>query len=244
MEEAEEYLPFQEMAAKISSAPTASSALSTTSPASYADTFGGQQVIIGVSGIIGAGKSTLTEQLAEKLSFVKVSEPVKDNPYLPLFYQDMAKYGFSMQVFLLNHRFQQHQAMVWGTKSSIQDRTIYEDVIFAKLLHESGDISDLDFTTYKGLFANMTNFLHRPDAIVYLDVSVDTAIDRIIQRGRECEKNIPRDYLEKLKKGYEDWLTEVDGRIPVVRIDWNKYHSPEEVIEEVKKKMKRSLLVF
>ena len=53
--------------------------------------------------------------------------------------------------------------MVWSDNNTIQDRTIYEDVIFAKMLKESNLMSELDFKTYDDLFQNMANFLHRPD---------------------------------------------------------------------------------
>jgi len=215
-----------------------------STPATYTETFGGRQLLIGISGIIGAGKSTLTKDLASKLGYAEIREPVAENPYLPLFYKDMSKYGFAMQVFLLNKRFHQHQGMIWSGISAVQDRTIYEDVIFAKMLHEAGDISDLDFETYKDLFSNMTNFLHRPDVIVYLDVEPKTALERITNRGRECEKGLPLDYLSDLKAGYEDWLKDIGDRIPIVRIDWNEFQTTEHVIDAIRSKIKRSLLVF
>jgi deoxyadenosine/deoxycytidine kinase len=70
-------------------------------------------VFIGISGLIGAGKTTLAEALAEKLGLPVHYEPVIDNIYLQDFYQDMAKYSFPLQVFLLNKRFKQQQQIVW-----------------------------------------------------------------------------------------------------------------------------------
>ena len=43
-------------------------------------------MFIGISGIIGAGKSTLAQNLAERLGYEAFNEPVKDNPYLEDFY--------------------------------------------------------------------------------------------------------------------------------------------------------------
>lgn len=216
----------------------------------YTETFGGKQLLVGVSGIIGAGKSTLTSALASKLGFAEVREPVTENPYLPFFYEDMKKYGFTMQVFLLNKRFRHHQSMIWGESSAIQDRTIYEDVIFAKMLHESGNISDLDFETYCSLFENMTNFLHRPDVILYLDVTPETALTRVQARGRDCEKGLPLTYLTSLRAGYEDWLRDVGGRVPIVRLDWNNHIDNidnldlNDVVTKIAAASKRSMLIF
>ena len=43
--------------------------------------------MITLSGIIGSGKSSLTEILAKELGTKAYYEPVKDNPVLPIFYK-------------------------------------------------------------------------------------------------------------------------------------------------------------
>ena len=43
--------------------------------------------MITLSGIIGSGKSSLTEILSDELGTKAFYEPVKDNPVLPLFYK-------------------------------------------------------------------------------------------------------------------------------------------------------------
>jgi deoxyadenosine kinase len=211
----------------------------------YTQTFGSKNHIIGISGIIGVGKSTLTEKLGKELGFDIIKEPVETNEYLNSFYEDMAKYSFPMQIYLLNHRFKQHQQMVWTDKSSIQDRTIYEDVIFAKMLRESNLMSELDFKTYVDLFANMSNFLHRPDLIIYLDVDPKQALERVNQRSRGCESGLTLEYLQALKEGYEDWLNDIEGRIPVIRLDWNEFLDTKDVADMIKEKLrtKKGLII-
>lgn len=215
----------------------------------YKETFGDPHIVVGVAGIIGAGKTTLTRAISESLGWSRVDEPVAGNPYLTDFYQDKKKYGFAMQMFLLHHRFAQHQGMIWSARDVIQDRTIYEDVIFAKMLHESGDISDRDFDTYRAAFTNMTNFLHRPDVIVYLDVTPETAMERVNKRARASESGgIPVEYLRALRDGYEDWIaTGIDGRIPVLRVDWNGDYSDacvHEVTEHILAITRRAKIPF
>jgi len=193
---------------------------------SYGNTFKSCSNIIAISGIIGVGKSTLAKSLGESLNADVYYEPVETNDYLEHFYKDMKKYSFPMQIYLLNHRFRQHQQMVWSNKKIIiQDRSIYEDVIFAKMLKEDGLMDELDFQTYTHLFQNMSNFLHRPDIIIYLDVAPQIALDRILKRSRCCESDITLEYLTSLKKGYEDWLDDISTRIIVIRIDWNEFLS-------------------
>ena len=200
---------------------------------SYTQTFGSPNIVIGIAGIIGAGKSTLCDQLSDILGYDLYKEPVEQNEYLEKFYSNMEQYAFPMQIYMLNHRFRQHQQMVWSNKSAIQDRTIYEDVIFAKLLADSGMISELDFKTYIDLFQNMTNFLHRPNIIIYLDVTPEKSLERIKLRSRDCEKEVPLEYLEKLRDGYESWIKDVETRIPVLRLDWSTFKDPKEVVDRI-----------
>ena len=110
-------------------------------------------MFIGISGIIGAGKSTLAQNLAKHLGYEAFNEPVKDNPYLEDFYTDMNRWGAMMQIHLLFRRFEQHQQIVWNSKKgAVQDRTIYEDSIFARMLYEEGFIDQRDYDTYLGHF--------------------------------------------------------------------------------------------
>lgn len=206
----------------------------------YTDTFCPKDAFIGISGIIGAGKSTLSRELGGHLKADVLYEPVETNEYLGKFYQDMKKYSFPMQVYLLNHRFRQHQQMVWSGKNHIQDRTIYEDVIFAKMLRESGHMEELDFQTYRELYGHMSNFLHRPDLIVYLDVSPEEALRRVQLRSRGCETGITVDYLGALQNGYEQWLEDVSPRIPVLRLDWNEFQPTEKVARKIRDMLKKT----
>jgi len=48
-------------------------------------------LFIGISGLIGAGKTTLATALAKEMGLPVHYEPVTDNEYLSDFYSDMAK---------------------------------------------------------------------------------------------------------------------------------------------------------
>lgn len=191
-------------------------------------------LFIGISGIIGAGKTTLATELSKIMNLPVYFEPVIDNVYLHDFYTDMKKYAFPLQIYLLNKRFSQHQQIIWNKEGGIQDRTIYEDMIFAKILHTDGFIDQRDYDTYIDLFSNMSNFMKKNTLIVHLDVTPEEAMERIKERARGCEVNISLDYLKKLYQGYEDFLSEISHIIPVIRVKYDKFHTPEEMALSIK----------
>ena len=194
-------------------------------------------MFIGIAGIIGAGKSTLAKGLADFLDYTAYNEPVKDNPYLVDFYADMNRWGAMMQIHLLFRRFEQHQQIVWNKrKGAVQDRTIYEDTIFARMLHDAGFIDQRDYETYTGHFNVMKRFLVYPDVLIYLRVSPKVSMQRIQERGRASEGGITLEYMENLYNGYENFIEEMNHYTRVLTLDWNEYMEPDEVAKMLKEK--------
>lgn len=164
---------------------------------------------ITVAGNVGAGKSTLTRMVGEKLGFDTHFEKVDGNPYLEDFYKDQKKWGFHLQLYFLTQRFKQQKEIYENGKNNIQDRSIYEDVeIFAQNLKDNELITDRDFDTYKELFHKMTSYLQKPDLMIYLTGSIDKVLERISERGRDMEKSVDIEYWKNLHERYEKWMPE------------------------------------
>lgn len=160
-----------------------------------------------VAGNIGAGKTSLTERLASRLNWQAAYESVADNPYLADFYADMRTWSFHLQVFFLGHRAAQHLALAQGAQSAIIDRSIYEDAfIFARALHELGNLSERDYVAYRRLFDLVVGQLPAPDLLIYLQVPVGVLMERIHSRARDIETGITAEYLGLLDRYYEEWL--------------------------------------
>ena len=194
-------------------------------------------LFIGIAGLIGAGKSTLATALGRHMGLDVYYEPVEDNEYLADFYRDTARYSFATQIYLLNRRFQQHQEIIWRGRPAIQDRTIYEDAIFAKMLSETGLMEPRDYRTYLQLFKHMSNFMCRPSAIIYLDVKPEKAMERIRQRGRGVESGIGIEYLQALYDEYERFLYDISHRVRTIRVSWDEYRDVDEMAEVIRREV-------
>ena len=200
---------------------------------------------IGVAGNIGVGKTTFSEIISKKLNISVYYESVDDNPYLSDFYNDMARWSFNLQIYFLQHRFKNHLDISSSQSGVIQDRTIYEDVsIFAYNLYKMGIMSKRDWKTYKNLFNNMTQFLEKPDLIIYLKASTDTLINRIKSRNRNYEKDIDRVYLHRLNIYYKNWFSSIK-EFNVLEIDTNNFNifedsdKLEKICNDIKNKLNK-----
>jgi deoxyadenosine kinase len=140
-----------------------------------------------------------------------------------------------MQVYLLNRRFQQHQEIIWRGRSAVQDRTIYEDSIFAKMLAKTGLMDERDYRTYVELFRNMSNFMCKPSVIVFLDVSPEASAERIRMRNRDIETRIELGYLQALHEGYREFIESISRVIPVIRVDYERFATAEEMAGVIKR---------
>ena len=163
--------------------------------------------MIVVDGVVGSGKTTLMNILKEELGVSGFEEPVTDNPILGKFYHDRKRYAFPLQIFFLNRRFRMLKEAQAKKVSSVMDRSIYGDVIFAKLLHDGGDMEKDEFDLYQDLLTNMLDHIEAPKLMIYLRADVDTAIDRIEKRGRDYEQIVERDYWERLNREYEAYFS-------------------------------------
>ncbi|OGQ13998.1 MAG: hypothetical protein A3B70_06925 [Deltaproteobacteria bacterium RIFCSPHIGHO2_02_FULL_40_11] len=173
---------------------------------------------IAIAGNIGVGKSTLTGLLSSRFGWQPYYEVVDTNPYLSDFYENMKNWAFHLQVFFLSKRFEHHKRMIEEPQTVIQDRSIYEDAeVFSRNLYYEGKFDERDYRNYLSLFYCMTSYLKSPDLLIYLRASVDTLQHRIRSRGRSCEKEIPRPYLERLNQRYEEWVKNYKlGRVLIV----------------------------
>jgi len=176
---------------------------------------------IAICGNIGSGKTTLAQKLSRHYGWEALMEAVDDNPYLRDFYEDMPRWAFHVQIYFLNSRFRQVNEIRASEKTTVQDRTIYEDAyIFAANLHKSGFISERDYQSYLDIFNSMIKFVQPPDLLIYLKADIPKLVRQIEKRGRDYEYAIRIDYLKNLNQHYEQWISNYKlGKILIVDVN-------------------------
>ena len=192
--------------------------------------------IVGIAGNIGVGKTTVAERIAKKLNWRVYYESVINNPYLDDFYEDMKRWSFNLQIYFLSHRFRTLKTIAELKESSVQDRTIYEDVeIFAKSLYEQGYMTERDYKTYRDLFYDMVPYIPAPDIIIYLTASPEVLLERIRKRGRGFEKTISKEYIYYLNNSYEQWMKTAkrEHNVVVINSDEVDYVDNEKDLNEL-----------
>ncbi len=182
-----------------------------------------------VDGIIGAGKTTVAKMVSEHLNIPMFEELKNDDlentiehRMLNKFYADQSRWSAIIQVMFLNERFRDLKKIEEDEQFAILDRSIYGDEIFAKTINKRGNMSDDELTIYQELLHNMLEHINPPKLLIYLDVSIDTAMERIRKRHRGTEADmIPEDYMVDLRDTYEEWYNEFN-LCPKIRIDLNE----------------------
>lgn len=186
--------------------------------------------MIVLSGTIGAGKTSLTELLANHLGSQAFYESVDDNPILPLFYENPKKYGFLLQIYFLNKRLEQIKR-AQENQLNVLDRSIFEDSLLFKLNADLGRATQTEVTIYDSLVNNMmmelpTTVSKDPELLIHVRVSFDTMLQRIKKRGRAFEQ-IENDaslyrYYEELNQRYDHWFENYD-RSEKMQIDGDRF---------------------
>lgn len=190
--------------------------------------------IVCTVGLIGVGKTELAKQLAESIEVPYYAEKVAENTLLDMFYEDMAKYSFELQIHLIRERARQMQIILREGKGGCVDKSIYEEWVFINALNEAGLLDD--FHAKEALASASYSFesITPPDLIIWLDAKPEICLQRIKTRGREMEKNITLEYLKLQRKWYKRLMTEVAKVVPVIRIPWNEFRPVEEAIVQIK----------
>ncbi len=160
---------------------------------------------IAIEGNIGAGKTTLAKRMATEFNGKLVLERFEENPFLPNFYEDQSRYAFPLEMSFLADRYQQFMddTSQYDLFKSfmISDYDIFKSLIFAQVT-----LQKEEFELYRKIFGFMYKEVKKPQIYVYLYQTTERLLENIKKRGRDYERNIGPEYLEKINRGYFDFL--------------------------------------
>lgn len=165
----------------------------------------GDKQYISIEGNIGVGKTSLASMISQDYGAKLLLERFDDNPFLPKFYADPQRYAFSLEMSFLAERYQQ-LVDEFGPDDRFSNFIIADYELSKSLVFSSITLREEEFRLYKKLFRIMWEKLKKPDLYVYLYQRTDRLLENIKTRGRGYEQHIQRDYLEKVNRGYLEFI--------------------------------------
>ncbi len=180
---------------------------------------------VAVEGNIGSGKSTLLEHLQTCRDSRVIFEPVGrwqnvgGSNLLGLYYQDKARWSFSFQSMVQLSFVELNMALareVTISRSVIyQERSIYASKnVFAEHSVREGSLLPVEATILDQSFnVFLSSGLVCPlDMIVYLRTPPNVCLQRLKERARAEETEVPLKYITSIHDLYDDWL--IKGAFP------------------------------
>lgn len=173
---------------------------------------------IAIEGNIGAGKTSLANKIAKDFNAKLILERFADNPFLPKFYKEPERYAFTLEMSFLADRYQQISddlsQLDLFKDFMVSDYDVFKSLIFSKIT-----LPEDEFRLYRKLFYQVYKDIAKPDLYIYLYQNTERLQANIKKRGRNYEKEIKDDYLEKINAGYLDFLkSQQDMNVKIIDI--------------------------
>lgn len=184
-----------------------------------------------IEGNIGSGKSTLLAEMQRRnKEIVFLKEPVDvwstfrdehDVTILEKFYANKKQYAFSFQILAYISRLALLKE-AWEANNNaiiITERSLYTDrFVFAKMLHDSGDIELINYKIYLQWFDAFVNE-YPVHYIIYVKADPIICNERIIKRSRTGESNISLGYLQSCNDYHQQMLEPVTADVAIFQKD-------------------------
>ncbi|MCI0522656.1 MAG: deoxynucleoside kinase [Bacteroidales bacterium] len=154
-----------------------------------------------IEGNIGAGKTTLASMIAKEYNAKLILERFADNPFLPKFYSDPARYSFPLELSFLADRYRQLKEEL-VEPDLFRSFTVADYYFMKSLVFASSTLEKDEFSLYRQIYYIIYGSLPKPDLYVYLHVPPERLLLNIAMRGREYEKSITAEYLSGIQESY------------------------------------------
>ena len=159
---------------------------------------------IAIEGVIGAGKTSLTNLLVEHFNGKGVFEEVEENPFLADFYVDPVRFAFQTQMFFLLSRYRQQQEIPQRElffNMLVADYLFAKDKIFAYL-----NLDERELFLYERIIKLMERDIPKPDLVIYLKSTPERLMQNIKKRDRPFEREMKYEYIMDLNQAYNNFF--------------------------------------
>ncbi|MDQ1332763.1 MAG: Deoxynucleoside kinase [Bacteroidota bacterium] len=163
-----------------------------------------------IEGNIGAGKTTLARRISEQFNARLILEHFADNPFLPKFYEDPEKYSFPLELSFLASRYKQLQEEL-VPQDLFKSFTVADYYFMKSLVFAASTLKGDEYNLYRQIFYIIYGSLPKPDMFVYLHLNPDKLLQNIEKRGRNYEKSITKEYLQKIQDSYFTFFKQNPG---------------------------------
>jgi deoxyadenosine/deoxycytidine kinase len=163
---------------------------------------------IAIEGPIGVGKTSLVARLAETFNAEAIYEEAEANPFLPRFYREPRETALPTQLSFLFSRARKLEALAQPDifrPARIADFILEKDLLFAELT-----LDDAELALYHEVYRRVAPEAPSPDLVIYLQAPSEVLMKRIGTRGRDYERPIARDYLERVADAYTRFFHHYD----------------------------------
>lgn len=198
---------------------------------------------IAVEGNIGAGKTTLACRIAEDFNAKTVLERFADNPFLPKFYKDQSRYAFPLEMSFLADRYQQLSDDL-AQFDLFSDFVVADYHIFKSLIFARVTLTEDEYRLYRKLFDIIYKEMPKPGLYVYLYQNTERLLWNIKKRGRNYEQEIPAEYLDKINRGYLDYIkSQTNLNVVIIDVSDRDFvkdqHDYIHILEQIREKASR-----
>ncbi len=172
-----------------------------------------------IEGNIGAGKTSLARMIAGQFNAKLILEQFADNPFLPKFYDDPDKYSFPLELSFLASRYKQLKEEL-ETQDLFKSFTVADYYFMKSLVFAASTLKGDEYNLYRQIFHIIYGQLPKPDIYVYLHLSTERLLSNIEKRGRDYERSITKEYLQKIQDSYFTFFKQnPENRYLVIDID-------------------------
>ena len=199
---------------------------------------------IAIEGVLRSGKTKLTKIFAEKLGAQAVFDRA-DNPYLKDFYEEKEGGAFLTQLVFLVNRYHQQAGLL--QRDLFAERIVCDYLFEKDKIYAYQTLTDDELVVYEKIYGIFSERIAKPDLAVYLQISLQSLLDRIAKNGSPLEKTISEKYLEDIIGAFDyfffNYFTSPLLVIKADDIDFTRDEEIRDLIEKIQQ-MKTSPMYY